>query len=98
MPTWRSTRFRGETADGDYESLHFDLYVIALGAESGLLLRQAGLPFHLYPVKGYTASFELTDPDQAPEVGVYDPALRLSFARLGEQLRVSGVADRKSVV
>jgi len=81
------------TADGDYESLHFDQHVIALGSESGLLLHQAGLPYHLYPVKGYTALFDLTDLDQAPEVGVYDPALRLSFARLGNQLRVSGFAE-----
>lgn len=81
------------TADGDYESLQFDQYVIAQGAESGLLLHQAGLPYRLYPVKGYTALFELTEPEHAPEVGVYDPALRLSFARLGGQLRVSGLAE-----
>lgn len=81
------------TADGDYESLQFDRYVIAQGAESGLLLHQAGLPYRLYPVKGYTAMFELTAPEHAPEVGVYDPALRLSFSRLGNQLRASGFAE-----
>src|SRR5690625_200146 len=80
-------------AEGEYEHLQFDNYVVATGAESGLLLQQAGLPYRLYPVKGYSALFRLVEPHQAPLVGVYDPALRLSFARFGSMLRVSGFAE-----
>src|SRR5690625_354120 len=80
-------------ADGRYAQLEFDHFIIALGAHSGLLLESLDLPNRLWPVKGYSALFDLLEPQLAPSVGVYDLEQRLSYARMGQSLRISGFAD-----
>lgn len=78
---------------GAYEQLQFDRYVVALGAHSDFLLRQAGLSYPLYPTKGYSATFKMQNAKAAPRFGVYDQQLKLSFVRLGDTLRVAGLAE-----
>ena len=45
-----------------------DIYVMALGSYSPLLLRQVGIDLPVYPVKGYSLTIPITDPAGAPEI------------------------------
>lgn len=78
---------------GDYEQIQADAFVIALGAYSPLLLAPLGVPCHVYPAKGYSATFSLTDPEAAPQANLSDIENRLVYTRSGSQLRVAGLAE-----
>lgn len=75
------------------ELLTADAYVLALGSYSPLLLRPLGLRLPIYPAKGYSATFTLTQDSRAPSVSVTDDEHKLVFSRLGDRLRVAGTAE-----
>lgn len=80
-----------ETANGDV--LEADAYVLAAGVASRRLGRTAGLDLPIYPIKGYSLSLPIANDDAAPRVSVTDTAYKVVYARLGEKLRVAGMAD-----
>lgn len=47
----------------------------------------------IYPAKGYSATFPVTNPDKAPLVSLIDAGHKLVFSRLGNRLRVGGTAE-----
>src|SRR5690606_5667358 len=47
----------------------------------------------VYPIKGYSLSLPIANDDAAPRVSVTDTAQKLVYARLGNSLRVAGMAD-----
>jgi D-amino-acid dehydrogenase len=47
----------------------------------------------IYPVKGYSVTIPITNPDAAPHVSLTDDGHKLVFSRLGERLRVAGTAE-----
>jgi D-amino-acid dehydrogenase len=68
-------------------------FVLALGADSAGLARQAGLRLPVYPLKGYSITVPLEDSTAqaaAPQVSITDIAKKIVYARLGERLRVAG--------
>lgn len=79
------------------DALPFDAVVVSAGAGSAALLRRAGLRLPLRPVYGYslTASIRHVDglPDNGPASAVIDTDLGVSITRLGQRLRVAGLAD-----
>lgn len=80
-----------QTGAGPIEA---DAFVVALGTASARLARRLGLYLPVYPLKGYS----LTLPAQrlasaAPTVNVTDAARKVVFARIGERLRVAGMAE-----
>ncbi|PWC56802.1 D-amino acid dehydrogenase [Azospirillum sp. TSO22-1] len=79
-----------ETDQGVVEA---DAYVLALGAGSRTLARTAGLGLPIYPLKGYSLSVAVRDPAATPRVSVTDHARKIVYARLGDRLRVAGMAD-----
>ena len=69
-----------------------DAAVLALGTGSVGLAQTLGVSLPIYPLKGYS----ITLPGQgagAPTVNVTDAKRKLVFARLGDRLRVAGMAE-----
>lgn len=70
-----------------------DAYVMALGSHSPLLLRRIGIDLPVYPVKGYSLTIPITDPAGAPESTVMDEYHKVAITRLGDRIRVGGMAE-----
>ncbi len=79
--------------DGRFERLSADAYVAALGSWTPHLVRPLGVPCPVYPAKGYSATFPVLDSDQAPFVSLTDSANKVVFSRLGDRLRMAGMAE-----
>ncbi|MGE9007640.1 D-amino acid dehydrogenase [Leptospira interrogans] len=73
--------------------LQADAYVVALGSWSPRLLRPVGISLPVYPVKGYSITVPITDPDAAPVSTVMDESYKVAITRLGDRIRVGGTAE-----
>ena len=82
---------RAVAVETDTESIDADAFVVALGSASSRLARSLGLYLPVYPLKGY--SITLPASDNAPRVNVTDAARKVVFARIGQRLRVAGMAE-----
>ena len=69
-----------------------DAVVLATGMSSLPLLRRLGIALPLYPVIGYSASVAIREPTYAPVASVIDETYRIGIARLGNRIRVAGMA------
>lgn len=79
--------------DGRHDILKADAYVLALGSFSQPLAKPLGIDLLIYPGKGYSATYTVTDPDAAPTVSLTDDEYKLVMSRLGNRLRVAGTAE-----
>ncbi|MBP7063370.1 D-amino acid dehydrogenase [Ferrovibrio sp.] len=79
-----------ETANGRFRA---DAYVLAGGIQSAELARGIGLDLPLYPIKGYSLTLDIANENAAPRVSVTDYGNKVVYARLGQKLRVAGMAD-----
>ena len=79
-----------ETAHGPVEG---DAYVLSTGNASVPIARGVGIRLPMYPLKGYSLTVPITDDAGAPKVSVTDHAQKVVYARLGESLRVAGMAE-----
>jgi D-amino-acid dehydrogenase len=71
-----------------------DAFVVSMGAASFRLARALGVYLPVYPLKGYSITLPASAvPGAAPRVSVTDAARKLVFARIGERLRVAGMAE-----
>jgi D-amino-acid dehydrogenase len=70
-----------------------DAYIVALGSFSPLLLKPIGIRVPVYPVKGYSLTLAITDPAGAPESSVVDETHKVAITRLGDRVRVGGIAE-----
>jgi D-amino-acid dehydrogenase len=73
--------------------LKADAYVLALGSYSPILLREIGIRIPVYPVKGYSITIPVVDPQGAPESTVMDETFKVAITRLGDRIRVGGTAE-----
>lgn len=80
-------------AQGRHQRLQADGYVLALGSFSQPLAKDVGVDLLLYPGKGYSATYQVTQPDRAPRVSLTDDGYKLVISRLGDRLRVAGTAE-----
>ncbi|RFU49220.1 D-amino acid dehydrogenase [Paraburkholderia sp. DHOC27] len=67
--------------------------VVASGAATAELLKPASIHVPVYPLKGYSLTFDLQAHTPAPHLSVTDFSRKVVYARLGERLRVAGIAD-----
>lgn len=79
--------------DGQYELLHADAYVAALGSHTPHFVAPLGVPCMVYPAKGYSATFDIVEPDAAPTVSLTDSEHKVVYSRLGSRLRMAGIAE-----
>lgn len=69
----------------------FDAFVLCTGAYSAIHLRQVGLYYPIYPMKGYSITFPANE--FTPTVSITDEALKVVYSRLGNRIRVAGTAE-----
>ncbi|TXN80088.1 D-amino acid dehydrogenase [Methylobacterium sp. WL8] len=73
-----------------------DAYVAAMGSYTPALLRPHGIHLPVYPVKGYSLTLPVSDPDAAPVSTVMDETFKVGITRLGDRIRVGGTAELAS--
>jgi len=82
-----------ERATGIVQRLDADDVVVACGSYTAPLLRQVGVDLPIYPGKGYSATFQLKKPSDAPFVSSIDDEVKVAMSRLGDELRVAGTIE-----
>jgi D-amino-acid dehydrogenase len=80
-------------AQGRHEVLRADAFVVAMGSFSVQLLQPLGVNLMIYPGKGYSATYNVVNPDLAPTVSLTDDGYKLVVSRLGDRLRVAGTCE-----
>lgn len=70
-----------------------DAVVVALGSFSSLMVKPLGISLPVYPVKGYSLTIPITDATRAPESTVMDETYKIAITRLGDRIRVGGMAE-----
>lgn len=79
--------------NGHHEVLRADSFVVAMGSFSVELLKPLGIDLMIYPGKGYSATYPVTNPDATPSVSLTDDGYKLVVSRLGDRLRVAGTCE-----
>ncbi|KQP94255.1 amino acid dehydrogenase [Methylobacterium sp. Leaf113] len=95
------TRIHGLRTEGDRvtgvvcgaDTLQADAYVAAMGSFTAALLHPLGLRLPIYPVKGYSLTLPVTNPEGAPVSTVMDETFKVAVTRLGDRIRVGGTAE-----
>jgi D-amino-acid dehydrogenase len=87
---WHGRLMGVETSHGVFEA---DAYVLALGTNAPHLLKPLGIRVPVYPLKGYSLSLPIADERGAPRISVTDFKRKVVYARIGDELRVAGMAD-----
>lgn len=70
-----------------------DRYLVALGSHSARMLRPHGIRLPVYPVKGYSITVPIVDPERAPVSTLMDESYKIAITRLGDRIRVGGMAE-----
>jgi D-amino-acid dehydrogenase len=70
-----------------------DAFVVALGSYSPMLVAPLGLRLPVYPVKGYSITVPVVDASRAPVSTVMDETYKVAITRLGDRIRVGGMAE-----
>ncbi|MBU3738943.1 MAG: D-amino acid dehydrogenase [Rhodoferax sp.] len=68
-------------------------YVMAFGSYSRQALLPLGLDLPVYPVKGYSLTLPVRDAALAPRSTVLDETYKVAVTRLGDRIRVGGMAE-----
>ncbi|WP_457661173.1 FAD-dependent oxidoreductase [Sinorhizobium medicae] len=94
--TRRSAGFRTRANElvaiaAESEEIQCTRAVISLGAWTAPIARTAGISLPIWPVQGYS----LTTPAlaSAPVASITDTARKMVFCRVGDRLRIAGLAD-----
>ncbi|MBV0891188.1 D-amino acid dehydrogenase [Paracoccus sp. Z118] len=70
-----------------------DLFVVALGSHSPALVAPFGVRLPVHPVKGYSLTLPIVDAARAPVSTVMDETYKIAITRLGDRIRVGGLAE-----
>lgn len=70
-----------------------DAFVVALGSYSPMLVRDFGIKLPVYPIKGYSITVPIVDEVRAPVSTVMDETHKIAITRLGDRIRVGGMAE-----
>ena len=70
-----------------------DAFVLALGSYSPMLVKDFGIKLPVYPVKGYSITVPIVDETRAPVSTVMDETHKIAITRLGDRIRVGGMAE-----
>lgn len=70
-----------------------DAFVVALGSYSPQIVAPFGIKLPVYPVKGYSITVPIMDDSLAPVSTVMDETHKIAITRLGDRIRVGGMAE-----
>ncbi len=70
-----------------------DAFVVALGSYSPFLVNPLGMKLPVYPIKGYSITLPIVDEARAPVSTVMDETHKIAITRLGDRIRVGGMAE-----
>ncbi len=70
-----------------------DVYLVALGSYSPALVKPLGLNLPVYPVKGYSITVPIAEAERAPVSTLLDESYKIAITRLGDRIRVGGMAE-----
>jgi D-amino-acid dehydrogenase len=76
-----------------HEEIPTDAVVAALGSYTPGLLRSMRLRLPIYPVKGYSITAPIVDEARAPVSTLLDETYKVAITRLGDRIRVGGMAE-----
>jgi D-amino-acid dehydrogenase len=79
-----------ETAEG---AISGDAYLVAMGSFSPILVAPLGLRLPVYPVKGYSITVPIVEEARAPVSTLLDESYKVAITRLGDRIRVGGMAE-----
>lgn len=79
-----------QTSEG---ALGADAFVLAMGSYSPALARPFGMRLPVYPMKGYSITVPIVDETRAPVSTVMDETYKIAITRLGDRIRVGGMAE-----
>ncbi len=80
-------------AEGRFQRIRGDAYVLALGSVSPLFAAPLGIRLPIYPAKGYSVTMPVKDESKANQVSLTDDEFKLVYSRLGDRLRIAGTAE-----
>jgi len=78
------------TSAGEFAA---DVFVAALGSYTPKMLKSLGLRIPVTPVKGYSITVPIVDESRAPASTVMDETYKIAITRLGDRIRVGGMAE-----
>lgn len=92
------------TAEGRFECVRGDAFVLAMGSFSPLLAQPLGIRLPIYPAKGYSVTLPVKDASLAHQVSLTDDEFKLVFSRYTsargrdgqpgrDVLRIAGTAE-----
>jgi D-amino-acid dehydrogenase len=84
---------RIDGVDTDAGLVDGDVVVAALGSYTPQIVKPLGIDLPVYPVKGYSLTIPIVDPARAPESTVMDETYKIAITRLGDRIRVGGMAE-----
>ena len=77
------------TSRGEFKA---DCYSVSLGSYSTKILSQVGIKTPIYPVKGYSITLPVLTDQDAPQSTIMDEKNKIAITRLGDRIRVAGMA------
>ncbi|MDZ5448391.1 D-amino acid dehydrogenase [Labrys sp. ZIDIC5] len=70
-----------------------DAYIAAFGSYTPGFVAPLGLKVPVYPVKGYSLTIPIVDESRAPVSTIMDETYKIAITRLGDRIRVGGMAE-----
>ena len=86
---------QGDTITGvisNNQLLTADAYLVCLGSWSTRLMRNIA-PIPVYPLKGFSITVPIEDPDYAPQSTLLDETYKIALTRFDNRIRVGGMAE-----
>ncbi|AVL70129.1 MULTISPECIES: D-amino acid dehydrogenase [Oligella] len=70
-----------------------DHYVVCLGSFTPQFIKPLGLNAPIYPMKGYSITVPITNPEMAPVSTVLDETYKVAVTRFDDRIRIGGMAE-----
>lgn len=77
----------------DGRTVKGDIYVMATGSFSHEMLHQLDIEAPVYPLKGYSITTQISNPELSPVSTILDETYKIALTRFDERIRVGGMAE-----